>query len=210
MEKELIKSPDMTQQKPLYNNVRYYITRVRAHVCVCARRPVNFCTNCTNPPFSFALPGLTFAPLKSTFTPLKLTFTMSRRSLRVPPVHPLSGSPGRACKSVNGEKAPGRTDRHANRDKDQSNVSTYGKQPPDKDRGNRVGQVLYAHRYGFQKSSYLIFMCYISSKIDINHDIIKDMYVNNRLKQTLIDSNSPKVTNAYTHSITFALLSSTS
>ena len=48
MEKELIKSPDMTQQKPLYNNVRYYITRVRAHVCVCARRPVNFCTNCTN------------------------------------------------------------------------------------------------------------------------------------------------------------------
>ena len=193
----------MTQQKPLYNNVRYYITRVRAHVCVCARRPVNFCTNCTNPPFSFALPGLTFAPLK-------LTFTMSRRSLRVPPVHPLSGSPGRACKSVNGEKAPGRTDRHANRDKDQSNVSTYGKQPPDKDRGNRVGQVLYAHRYGFQKSSYLIFMCYISSKIDINHDIIKDMYVNNRLKQTLIDSNSPKVTNAYTHSITFALLSSTS
>ena len=210
MEKELIKSPDMTQQKPLYNNVRYYITRVRAHVCVCARRPVNFCTNCTNPPFSFALPGLTFAPLKSTFTPLKLTFTMSRRSLRVPPVHPLSGSPGRACKSVNGEKAPGRTDRHANRDKDQSNVSTYGRQPPDKDRGNRVGQVLYAHRYGFQKSSYLIFMCYISSKIDINHDIIKDMYVNNRLKQTLIDSNSPKVTNAYTHSITFALLSSTS
>ena len=193
----------MTQQKPLYNNVRYYITRVRAHVCVCARRPVNFCTNCTNPPFSFALPGLTFAPLK-------LTFTMSRRSLRVPPVHPLSGSPGRACKSVNGEKAPGRTDRHANRDKDQSNVSTYGKQPPDKDRGNRVGQVLYAHRYGFQKSSYLIFMCYISSKIDINHDIIKDMYVNNRLKQTLIDSNSPKVTNAYTDSITFALLSSTS
>lgn len=210
MEKELIKSPDMTQQKPLYNNVRYYITRVRAHVCVCARRPVNFCTNCTNPPFSFALPGLTFAPLKSTFTPLKLTFTMSRRSLRVPPVHPLSGSPGRACKSVNGEKAPGRTDRHANRDKDQSNVSTYGRQPPDKDRGNRVGQVLYAHRYGFQKSSYLIFMCYLSSKIDINHDIIKDMYVNNRLKQTLIDSNSPKVTNAYTHSITFALLSSTS
>lgn len=210
MEKELIKSPDMTQQKPLYNNVRYYITRVRAHVCVCARRPVNSCTNCTNPPFSFALPGLTFAPLKSTFTPLKLTFTMSRRSLRVPPVHPLSGSPGRACKSVNGEKAPGRTDRHANRDKDQSNVSTYGKQPPDKDRGNRVGQVLYAHRYGFQKSSYLIFMCYISSKIDINHDIIKDIYVNNRLKQTLIDSNSPKVTNAYTDSITFALLSSTS
>ena len=210
MEKELIKSPDMTQQKPLYNNVRYYITRVRAHVCVCARRPVNFCTNCTNPPFSFALPGLTFAPLKSTFTPLKLTFTMSRRSLRVPPVHPLSGSPGRACKSVNGEKAPGRTDRHANRDKDQSNVSTYGRQPPDKDRGNRVGQVLYAHRYGFQKSSYLIFMCYISSKIDINHDIIKDMYVNNRLKQTLIDSNSPKVTNAYTDSITFAPLSSTS
>ena len=210
MEKELIKSPDMTQQKPLYNNVRYYITRVRAHVCVCARRPVNFCTNCTNPPFSFALPGLTFAPLKSTFTPLKLTFTMSRRSLRVPPVHPLSGSPGRACKSVNGEKAPGRTDRHANRDKDQSNVSTYGKQPPDKDRGNRVGQVLYAHRYGFQKSSYLIFMCYISSKIDINHDIIKDMYVNNRLKQTLIDSNSPKVTNAYTQRIIFALLSSTS
>lgn len=210
MEKELIKSPDMTQQKPLYNNVRYYITRVRAHVCVCARRPVNFCTNCTNPPFSFALPGLTFAPLKSTFTPLKLTFTMSRRSLRVPPVHPLSGSPGRACKSVNGEKAPGRTDRHANRDKDQSNVSTYGRQPPDKDRGNRVGQVLYAHRYGFQKSSYLIFMCYISSKIDINHDIIKDIYVNNRLKQTLIDSNSPKVTNAYTDSITFALLSSTS
>lgn len=210
MEKELIKSPDMTQQKPLYNNVRYYITRVRAHVCVCARRPVNFCTNCTNPPFSFALPGLTFAPLKSTFTPLKLTFTMSRRSLRVPPVHPLSGSPGRACKSVNGEKAPGRTDRHANRDKDQSNVSTYGKQPPDKDRGNRVGQVLYAHRYGFQKSSYLIFMCYLSSKIDINHDIIKDIYVNNRLKQTLIDSNSPKVTNAYTDSITFAPLSSTS
>lgn len=210
MEKELIKSPDMTQQKPLYNNVRYYITRVRAHVCVCARRPVNFCTNCTNPPFSFALPGLTFAPLKSTFTPLKLTFTMSRRSLRVPPVHPLSGSPGRACKSVNGEKAPGRTGRHANRDKDQSNVSTYGRQPPDKDRGNRVGQVLYAHRYGFQKSSYLIFMCYLSSKIDINHDIIKDMYVNNRLKQTLIDSNSPKVTNAYTDSITFAPLSSTS
>lgn len=210
MEKELIKSPDMTQQKPLYNNVRYYITRVRAHVCVCARRPVNFCTNCTNPPFSFALPGLTFAPLKSTFTPLKLTFTMSRRSLRVPPVHPLSGSPGRACKSVNGEKAPGRTDRHANRDKDQSNVSTYGRQPPDKDRGNRVGQVLYAHRYGFQKSSYLIFMCYLSSKIDINHDIIKDIYVNNRLKQTLIDSNSPKVTNAYTDSITFAPLSSTS
>lgn len=200
----------MTQQKPLYNNVRYYITRVRAHVCVCARRPVNFCTNCTNPPFSFALPNLTFEPLKSTFTPLKLTFTMSRRSLRVPPVHPLSGSPGRACKSVNGEKAPGRTDRHANRDKDQSNVSTYGKQPPDKDRGNRVGLILYAHRYGFQKSSYLIFMCYISSKIDINHDIIKDIYVNNRLKQTLIDSNSPKVTNAYTHSITFALLSSTS
>ena len=170
----------MTQQKPLYNNVRYYITRVRAHVCVCARRPVNFCTNCTNPPFSFALPGLTFAPLKSTFTPLKLTFTMSRRSLRVPPVHPLSGSPGRACKSVNGEKAPGRTDRHANRDKDQSNVSTYGKQPPDKDRGNRVGQVLYAQRYGFQKRSYLIVMRYLSSKIDINQDIIKDIYVNNR------------------------------
>ena len=200
----------MTQQKPLYNNVRHYITRVRAHVRVCARRPVNFCTNCTNPPFSFALPGLTFAPLKSTFTPLKLTFTMSRRSLRVPPVHPLSGSPGRACKSVNGEKAPGRTDRHANRDKDQSNVSTYGRQPPDKDRGNRVGLILYAHRYGFQKSSYLIFMCYLSSKIDINHDIIKDIYVNNRLKQTLIDSNSPKVTNAYTDSITFAPLSSTS
>lgn len=37
MEKELIKSPDMTQQKPLYNNVRYYITRVRAHVCVCQK-----------------------------------------------------------------------------------------------------------------------------------------------------------------------------
>lgn len=209
MEKELIKSPDMTQQKPLYNNVRYYITRVRAHVCVCARRPVNFCTNCTNPPFSFALPGLTFAPLKSTFTPLKLTFTMSRRSLRVPPVHPLSGSPGRACKSVNGEKAPGRTDRHANRDKDQSNVSTYGKQPPDKDRGNRVGQVLYAHRYGFQKSSYLIFMCYISSKVAINHDIIKYIHRNNRLKPPLIDSNNQKEANAHTRSITFALLNST-
>ena len=27
----------MTQQKPLYNNVRYYITRVRAHVCVCQK-----------------------------------------------------------------------------------------------------------------------------------------------------------------------------
>ena len=200
----------MTQQKPLYNNVRYYITRVRAHVCVCARRPVNFCTNCTNPPFSFALPGLTFAPLKSTFTPLKLTFTMSRRSLRVPPVHPLSGSPGRACKSVNREKAPGRTDRHADRDKDRSNVSTYGRQTPDRDRDNRVGQVLYAHRYGFQKSSYLIFMCYISSKVAINHDIIKYIHRNNRLKQTLIDSNSPKVTNAYTDSITFAPLSSTS
>ena len=199
----------MTQQKPLYNNVRYYITRVRAHVCVCARRPVNFCTNCTNPPFSFALPGLTFAPLKSTFTPLKLTFTMSRRSLRVPPVHPLSGSPGRACKSVNGEKAPGRTDRHANRDKDQSNVSTYGKQPPDKDRGNRVGQVLYAHRYGFQKSSYLIFMCYISSKVAINHDIIKYIHRNNRLKPPLIDSNNQKEANAHTRSITFALLNST-
>ena len=53
-------------------------------------------------------------------------------------------------------------------------------------------------------------MCYISSKIDINHDIIKDIYVNNRLKQTSIDSNSPKETNAYIHSITFALLSSTS
>ena len=190
--------------------MRYNIKRMRAHVCVCARRPVNFCTNCTNPPFSFALPNLTFTPLKSTSTTLKLTFTMSKRSLRVPPVRLLSGSPGRACKSVNGEKAPGRTDRHANRDKDQSNVSTYGKQPPDKDRGNRVGQVQYAHRYGFQKSSYLIFLCYISSKIDINHDIIKDIYVNNRLKQTSIDSKSPKVTNAYTLSITFAQLSSTS
>lgn len=209
MEKELIKSPDMTQQKPLYNNVRYYITRVRAHVCVCARRPVNFCTNCTNPPFSFALPGLTFAPLKSTFTPLKLTFTMSRRSLRVPPVHPLSGSPGRACKSVNGEKAPGRTDRHANRDKDQSNVSTYGRQTPDRDRDNRVGQVQYAHRYGFQKSSYLIFMCYISSKVAINHDIIKYIHRNNRLKPPLIDSNNQKEANAHTRSITFALLNST-
>ena len=53
-------------------------------------------------------------------------------------------------------------------------------------------------------------MFYISSKIDINHDIIKYIYVNNRLKQTSIDSNSPKVTNAYTDNITFALLSSTS
>lgn len=186
--------------------------RVRTHVCmcVCARRPANFCTNCTHPPFSLALPNLTFTPPKSTFTPLKLTFTMSKRSLRAPPARLLSGAPGRACKSVNGEKAPGRTGRHANRDKDQSNVSTYGRQTPDKDRDNRVGQVQYAHRYGFQKSSYLIFMCYISSKIDINHDIIKDIYVNNRLKQTLIDSNSPKETNAYTHSVTFALLSSTS
>lgn len=179
-------------------------------MCVCARRPANFCTNCTNPPFSFALPNLTFAPLKSTFTPLKLTFKMSKHSLRAPPARLLSGSPGQACKSVNGEKAPGRTGRHANRDKDQSNVSTYGRQTPDRDRDNRVGQVQYAHRYGFQKSSYLIFMCYISSKIDINHDIIKDIYVNNRQKQTLIDSNSPKETNAYTHSVTFALLSSTS
>ena len=131
-------------------------------------------------------------------------------NLRAPPVRLLSDSPGQACKSANGEKAPGRTGRHANRDKDQSNVSTYGKQPPDKYRVNRVGQVQYAHRYGFQKSSYLIFMCYISSKIDINHDIIKDIYVNNRLKQTSIDSNSPKVTNAYTGNITFVLLSSTS
>ena len=49
-------------------------------------------------------------------------------------------------------------------------------------------------------------MCYLSSKIDINHDIIKDIYVNNRLKQTLIDSNSPKVTNAYTDSITLSLI----
>lgn len=178
--------------------------------CVCARRPMNFCTNCTNPPFSFALPNLTFTLLKSTFTPLKLTFTMSKRSLKVPPVRLLSGSPGRAYRSVNGEKAPGWTDRHADRDKDRSNVSTYGRQTPDRDRDNRVGQVQYAHRYGFQKSSYLIFMCYISSKIDINHDIIKDIYVNNRLKQTSIDSNSPKVTNAYTDNITFALLSSTS
>lgn len=56
--------------------MHYNIKRVRAHMCVCARRPANFCTNCTNPPFSFALPNLTFAPLKSTFTPLKLTFTM--------------------------------------------------------------------------------------------------------------------------------------
>lgn len=134
----------------------------------------------------------------------------AKHSLRAPPARLLSGSPGQAYKNVNGEKAPGRTGRHANRDKDQSNVSTYDRQTPDRDRDNRVGQVQYAHRYGFQKSSYLIFMCYISSKIDINHDIIKDIYVNNRLKQTLIDSNSPKETNAYTHSVTFALLSSTS
>ena len=177
--------------------------------CVCVRRPMNFCTNCTNPPFSFALPNLTFTLLKSTFTPLKLTFTMSKRSLKVPPVRLLSGSPGQACKSANGEKAPGRTGRHANRDKDQSNVSTYGKQPPDKDRGNRVGQVQYAHRYGFQKSSYLIFMCYISSKVAINHDIIKYIHRNNRLQPPLIDSNNQKETNAHTRSITFALLSST-
>lgn len=175
MGKELIKNLDVT------TCAHRYI--VRAHVCVPEDGGTSVPT-VPNPPFSFTPPDLTFTPLNLTFTPLKLTFTMSKRSLRVPPVRLLSGSPGRACKSVNGEKAPGRTDRHANRDKDQSNVSTYGKQPPDRDRDNRVGLILYAHRYGFQKSSYLIFLCYISSKIDINHDIIKVIYVNNRLKQT--------------------------
>lgn len=188
---------------------RVHIDISCVRTCVCQKTGGTSVPTVPNPPFSFTPPDLTFTPLNLTFTPLKLTFTMSKRSLRVPPVRLLSGSPGRACKSVNGEKAPGRTDRHANRDKDQSNVSTYGKQPPDRDRDNRVGLILYAHRYGFQKSSYLIFLCYISSKIDINHDIIKDIYVNNRLKQTLIDSNSPKETNAYAHSITFASLSST-
>jgi hypothetical protein len=176
---------------------------------------VNLCTKCTNltitkPHLSFVSLNLNLASLNLSFTPLNLSFTPPNLSFKVPPVRLLSGSPGRAYRSVNGEKAPGRTDRHADRDKDRSNVSTYGRQTPDKDRGNRVGQVQYAHRYGFQKSSYLIFMCYISSKIDINHDIIKDIYVNNRLKQTSIDSNSPKVTNAYTGNITFVLLSSTS
>ena len=183
---------------------------------------VNLCTKCTNltitkPHLSFVSLNLNLASLNLSlaspnlsFTPLNLSFTPPNLSFKVPPVRLLSGSPGRAYRSVNGEKAPGWTDRHADRDKDRSNVSTYGRQTPDRDRDNRVGQVQYAHRYGFQKSSYLIFMCYISSKIDINHDIIKDIYVNNRLKQTSIDSNSPKVTNAYTDNITFALLSSTS
>ncbi len=182
---------------------------------------VNLCTKCTNltitkPHLSFVSLNLNLASLNLSlaspnlsFTPLNLSFTPPNLSFKVPPVRLLSGSPGRAYRNVNGEKAPGRTDWHADRDKDQSNVSTYGRQTPDRDRDNRVGQVQYAHRYGFQKSSYLIFMCYISSKVAINHDIIKYIHRNNRLKPPLIDSNNQKETNAHTRSITFALLSST-
>ena len=165
---------------------------IRAPVCE-AKGRMNLCTKCTN--LRFTLP--------------KLTFTLPNLRFKVLQVQPLSASPGQAYRSVNGEKAPGWTDRHADRDKDRSNVSTYGRQTPDRDRDNRVGQVQYAHRYGLQKSSYLIFMCYISSKIAINHDIIKYIHRNNRLKPPLIDSNNQKETNAHTRSITFALLSST-
>ena len=190
-------------------------------MCVKRKGRVNLCTKCTNltitkPHLSFVFLNLNLASLNLSltspnlsFTPLNLSFTPPNLSFKVPPVRLLSGSPGRAYRSVNGEKAPGRTDRHADRDKDRSNVSTYGRQTPDRDRDNRVGQVQYAHRYGFQKSSYLIFMCYISSKVAINHDIIKYIHRNNRLKPPLIDSNNQKETNAHTRSITFALLSST-
>lgn len=171
--------------------------------CVCARRRVNLCTHCTHPPFSFALPDLTFTVPKFTFTPLNLRF-------KVPQAHLLSRSLGQAYTCANGEKVPGRTNHHAGRDKGQSNVSAYGKRTRDRDWDNRAGQVQYAHRYGFQKSSYLIFMCYVSSNVAINHDIIKHMHVNNRQKPTLIHRNTPKGTNAPAPCITFASLSSTS
>ena len=165
--------------------MHYNIKRIRAHVCVCQKTGELLYQLYQSPvPLCAAEPHLYTAQVNLYAAQAHLYDVQA--NLRAPPVRLLSDSPGQACKSANGEKAPGRTGRHANRDKDQSNVSTYGKQPPDKDRGNRVGQVQYAHRYGFQKSSYLIFICYISSKIDINHDIIKDIYVNNRLKQTSI------------------------
>lgn len=50
---------------------------------------------------------------------------------------------------------------------------------------------------------------YISSKVTINHDIIKLTSVNNRLKQTQTDENLQKPTNARIHSLIFASLSST-
>ena len=127
---------------------------------------VNLCTKCTNltitkPHLSLVSLNLNLASLNLSlaspnlsFTPLNLSFTPPNLSFKVPPVRLLSGSPGRAYRSVNGEKAPGRTDRHADRDKDRSNVSTYGRQTPDRDRDNRVGQTLihpsvqdFKHRY---------------------------------------------------------------
>jgi len=50
---------------------------------------------------------------------------------------------------------------------------------------------------------------YISSKVTINHDIIKLTSVNNRLKQTQTDENLQKPANARIHSLIFASLSST-
>ena len=199
MEKARIKNLDTTTHARIYINVRAHVC-----VCVCARRRVNLCTHCPHPPrFSFALPDLTFTMLKLTFTPLNLRF-------KVPQVHLLSGPPGQAYTCANGEKVPWRTNHHADRDKGQSNVSAYGKRTRDRDWDNRAGQVQYAHRYGFQKSSYLIFMCYVSSNVAINHDIIKYTHVNNRQKPTLIHPYTPKGTNAPAPCITFASLSSTS
>ncbi|MGG6549794.1 UNVERIFIED_CONTAM: hypothetical protein NY100_30720, partial [Prevotella sp. 15_C9] len=50
---------------------------------------------------------------------------------------------------------------------------------------------------------------YTSSKVTINHDIIKHTSVNNRLKQTQTDRNRPELTNSRIQSLIFASLSST-
>ena len=120
--------------------MHYNIKRIRAHVCVCQKTGELLYQLYQSPvPLCAAKPHLYAAQVNLYATQAHLYDVQA--NLRAPPVRLLSDSPGQACKSVNGEKAPRRTGRHANRDKDQSNVSTYGKQPPDKDRGNRVGLV---------------------------------------------------------------------
>lgn len=155
---------------------------------MCAKRTgtVNLCTKCTN-----------------------LNFTPPNLSFKVRQVQPLSGSPGRTYRCGSERTSPQRTSRHTGRDKVQSNASTCGKRIRDKDWDNRAGLVRCAHRYGFQKCSYLTFMCYISSNIAINHDIGNYTYINNRQKPPIIDRNNPKVTNTRIHGIIFASLSST-
>ena len=140
--------------------MHYNIKRIRAHVCVCQKTGELLYQLYQSPvPLCAAKPHLYAAQVNLYATQAHLYDVQA--NLRAPPVRLLSDSPGQACKSVNGEKAPRRTGRHANRDKDQSNVSTYGKQPPDKDRGNRVGLVQYAHRYGLQKSFNILFSFFI-------------------------------------------------